>query len=230
MANFEQAVDKVLKLEGGYQNSEADWGNYNSYDKVGNLVPYAERPGKTLRAGTNRGISAGFLSGKLGRQVSVDEIKAITQGYAVSLYKTHFWDRVLGDQIENQDVANVVFDAYVLHSSWGVKLAQIVLNQAWEAGLTEDGIMGPKTLASLNAADPGLFIRRYLQARREFVQKLAAQRPGNDQFLAGWLKRLEKFEPAGTEVAAQNGKAPNVLIPILLGGGLLLLAFMNERR
>jgi len=64
-----------------------------------------------------------------------------------NFYKGNYWDKVRGDDLNNQGVAEVIFDfavnAGIKTSS---KLAQIVI------GATPDGIIGPKSVLMLNYA------------------------------------------------------------------------------
>ena len=128
MANFEQAVVKVLRLEGGYQNDPNDMGNYNAYSADGTFYrTYSGRKSNTARVGTNRGISAGLYSQLVGRAVTVEEMKAITEAKARDIYKRFFWDKMNGTAIRSQHLAEVIFDGYVNHGPFGNVLLQRLL-------------------------------------------------------------------------------------------------------
>jgi len=62
MADFNQAVQKIIDVEGGYQNHPDDEGNYNAYTADGEFVPYGSRKGRTLLVGTRWGISTQLYS------------------------------------------------------------------------------------------------------------------------------------------------------------------------
>lgn len=223
MADFPTAINKVLDHEGGYQNHEADFGNYNAYDIDGNLVPYKERRGRTLRAGTNMGISAGFLSGKLGRAVSVSEMQGLTREKVSLVYRRYFWDDILGDKINHQRVAETAMDARVLHGHTGKKLLQRTLN-ALGNSLEVDGKVGPITLDAINRADPARLINGLSSARAGLVKRLAREREGNGRYLDGWLKRINSFRVATAEAARRVPPA----IPIGVGLGLAALIYFNS--
>ena len=200
MAAFAPAVEKVLRVEGGYQNDSADWGNYNAYDANGNYVEYKKRPGTTTRVGTNRGISAALYSSLKGRAVTVEEIKAITRQQAIEIYRKLYWDKMKGNQFQNQQLAELVFDSYINHGGTGIKLVQQVLN-TFGKGLSVDGAIGPMTLAAIHSTPVANLYNRILSTRAEFYKALAAKREGNERFLKGWLNRLKKFPPMGKEVS-----------------------------
>ena len=172
MASFTQAYNLVADAEGGYQQYSQDSGNYNS---LGQLV------------GTNWGISAPVYETYLGYPPSSDDMRSMTKSTAKAIYKSRFWDSILGDQIRNQSVANILFDGHVNHGRHGIRIAQRVL------GVDDDAVVGPITLKALNNANPTQFVRDYAQARKDFYRYLASSNPSQQIFLNGWLNRLKMF-------------------------------------
>lgn len=170
MAKFEIAIPHILAWEGGYVNHPADPGGE-----------------------TNRGITD-RLDGKIDGMVDLDgdgdgdvDIKGLTEEEVKQVYKRRFWDRMLGDKIESQHIANIVFDGYVNCGGNGIKMLQRILN------VKADGVLGPKTLAVLNASDEVILYNAYKAARRLYYEDLAERRPPLKVFLKGWLNRIESF-------------------------------------
>lgn len=173
MAVFELYVPLLLNVEGGYQSSSQDAGNYNS---LGQLV------------GTNKGISARFYEQVIKRPPTVADIKGITKQMAINIYRDYFWNTSKANQIHSQAVANTIVDHQVNAGS-GVKLAQKVLNKYFQKNLSEDNSMGNQTIAALNSVDESNFVNRYNEARAAYYASLS----NASTFLKGWLKRLESF-------------------------------------
>lgn len=188
MANFQTAYYLVADAEGGYQNHHLDRGNYNSLNQL---------------VGTNYGIAAPTYESWIGRPPTTADMRAITPEIARQIFKVNYWDRILGDQIQSQAVANIWFDGQVNHGRTGTKIMQRVV------GVPDDGQAGPITLAAVNAANPEQLVYDYREARRAFYYQLVQNNPSFSAFLQGWLNRLATFE-AGPVVAAA-------------GGGLILL-------
>lgn len=226
MANFSQAIVKVLAAEGGYQNFASDRGNYNAYTADGEFLrSYEARQKQGLRAGTNWGISAGFYSGVLKREVSVEEMKDLTKADAQRIYKQYFWDRMNGDAINNQHLAEIIFDGYVNHGRTGNRMLQRVLN-AMGKNLQVDGIIGPISVAAINAANVNKLLCSYVAARRKFYQTLARRVPSQLKFLRGWLNRLDKYmqDYTCTLPAQQNpAQKANGTTGLALAVGLAIL-------
>jgi len=173
MANFNQAYTRVLAAEGGYQADPRDSGNYNSRGE---------------NVGTNLGISAPVYESWIGRVPTVADMRAITTQIARDIYKARFWDRIKGDRITDQAVAEILFDGVVNHGvSRGTKMAQKVLR------LTQDGVFGDATLAAVNRANPAQFYTAYREERIRFYHQLAAGSADKASFLQGWLNRMAKF-------------------------------------
>lgn len=183
MANFNAYIPLLLQVEGGYQASPADPGNFNSLGQ---------------NVGTNKGISAKFYEGIIKRPPTVADMMAITTELAKNLYKKYFWDKCQADNIVNQQVANTVVDHHV-NSGRGVELAQKVLNQHFAKTLKVDNGMGPLTLAAINSVPPATFVTKYNDARAAYYKSI-----GNQTFYQGWINRLKKFAWTGVEFASQH--------------------------
>lgn len=193
MANYSDAVKKVLRLEGGYQANPNDRGNYNS---LGRLV------------GTNKGISAPVYESWIKRPPTVADMRAIDDITARTIYKVRYWDKIKGDNIHNQAVAEIFFDAAVNHgSTTAAKIMQEVL------GVTPDGIVGAQTLASLNASNSKVIYEGFKRAREDFYYSIVANNPSQQVFLDGWLNRLDKFNDFDS-LAADAGIVAGILILI----------------
>lgn len=199
MASFAPAYALVAEAEGGYQNHPNDTGNYNSRREL---------------VGTNWGISAPVYEDWIGRPPTAAEMRAMSATEARSIYKARFWDDILGDHIQSQDVANIFFDGRVNHGRTGVRLMQRVL------GVAQDGIVGLITLQALNRANPVQVFEQYKEARRAFYHQLVNNNQDYRVFLQGWLNRLANFSTSSVGISSGV---------ILTGIALYFLFFENSR-
>lgn len=173
MADFEQAIKKVLRHEGGYVFHPADPGGE-----------------------TNFGITD-RLDGKVDGLIDVDgngsgdiTVKALKEEQARIIYKREFWDRMRGDDIKNQQVAEIIFDGYV---NMGPRALRMLQKQI---GVKADGKFGPVTLSILNAANPKIVFEGYKDARRYYYKDLVKRKPQMVVFEKGWLNRINSFNYA----------------------------------
>lgn len=137
MANFDKAWAVTAKNEGGYANDPNDNGGE-----------------------TYSGIARNYWPNWLGWHW-LDAWKVVhgrpkdNQTFSemandvISFYKEHFWDKVMGDKIINQDVATEIFDSSV---NMGIREAVILTQRT--LSLPETGIMDILTLNSLNTQNP----------------------------------------------------------------------------
>lgn len=175
MASFDVFFPTLLGFEGGFVNDPADPGG-------------ATNKGITLRT---FGTCANQL---LGIQPTLENLKALTNEQAGRIYKALYWDKVKGDEIDQQELANIVFDFYVNAGANATKLLQTVLNALGaNPSLTVDGLIGPGTVQALQGADQKEVYRRYKQGRIDYYQGLAAKQPSLEKFLRGWLNRVNAF-------------------------------------
>lgn len=104
-----------------------------------------------------------------------------------SFYRTKFWDKIKGDQIENQKVAETLFD-FSVNAGYrtAAKLAQLVVDA------TPDGIVGPKTLAKLNQVEADAFVLHYALAKIARYTEIVNRDRSQNKFLLGWINRTLK--------------------------------------
>lgn len=170
MASFEQAIKNVLKHEGGY-------------------VWHPSDPGGE----TNFGITD-RLDGKVDGLIDVDgddfgdiPVRRLTEDQARIIYRRKFWNKMYGDLIKSQQVAEILFDGFVNMGRNGIKVMQRVL------GVVDDGVIGSKTLSAINVYPAKELFDLYKGARIEYYNDLAERKPAMKVFLKGWLNRINSF-------------------------------------
>jgi lysozyme family protein len=99
-------------------------------------------------------------------------------------YKVEFWDKMRGDEIREQEIANSIFN-FGVNAGMGmaVKLAQLVVNA------TPDGGIGPKTVELLNQQNPSDFRKSYALTKIARYVEICNKNPIQVKFLKGWLNR-----------------------------------------
>lgn len=117
MANFEIAHQKTKLNEGGYTAHPNDNGNWTGGIK-----------GRGVLVGTKYGISAPVLKEWLSRDPTAHEMKSLKESVALAIYKKNYWDRLRGDEINNQAFAEQIYDMGV-NAGLGaaIKLAEEVV-------------------------------------------------------------------------------------------------------
>lgn len=181
MADFEQAFNLTMKIEGGYQNSKEDNGNYVD----GVLI------------GTKYGITAPELKAHLGRMPTVDDMKNLSLETAKGIYKNNYWDVNRLDEVSNQPIANELFDTSV---NCGEKTAAMFLqralnlsniNQFAYKNIQVDGVIGSQTLQALNNhkhPDEVLKLLNILQGNRYI--EICEHNERQEVFMRSWLSRV----------------------------------------
>lgn len=134
MASFNIARELTGVNEGGYKIDADDTGDWTSGVKGhGELI------------GTKYGISAPVLSDYLKRPATITDMNDLTQDIASLIYKRNYWDKIKGDEINNQQEANSIYDSAVnMGVATAIKLAQQSLN------VSKTGVMDIATLNALN--------------------------------------------------------------------------------
>lgn len=188
MSNFDKAVAKVLAHEGGYVNDPLDRGGE-----------------------TNFGITIGTYERYVGRPAYPDEMRNLSKGNAIAIYKDLYWDAVKADKIINYGVAFLLFDQAV---NRGPRNATIQAQRA--LGIYPDGQMTDALVERLNNTPSSDFIPKFINESRKAYERIVQNNPSQEKFLNGWLKRLYKNEayvlPYMEEVITKEDLKPKLKI------------------
>lgn len=111
------------------------------------------------------------------------DIHTLTEAQARATYARKYWAPAACDALP-EPVATAHFDAAVNH---GVHEAAIQLQQA--LGVVEDGQIGPKTLAAVNALHPMELLVTLQGYRALYYHALVLHDPSQQKFLRGWFDR-----------------------------------------
>lgn len=171
--NWERSFDLVLKSEGGYSNDNADHGGE-----------------------TNLGVTRANWGDYMGRPIKDGEMRALTRDMVKPFYKLRYWDKVRGDDLPT-GVDYAVFDFAV---NAGPGRAAKFLQRA--VGTTDDGIIGPATLAAVAKLPPSTVIDRFNEAKVAFYRSLVARDPSQRKFIVGWLARADHVQLVAGSMAA----------------------------
>lgn len=139
---------------------------------------------------TYRGVTLTTFREVFGAEKTVEDLKAMTEAQWRQVMKGRFWDRCKADSINNQSVAEIFVDWCVNSGIGKIKMVQGFV------GVTADGIVGPKTLAAINAADQ---LQLHRRIKLERARRFLTQIDGNFRqmkYFDGWFARLValKFE------------------------------------
>lgn len=167
MAKIETLWPFILSWEGGFANVAGDRGGATKY-------------GVTISTWKAQGYDKDGDG-----DIDVDDLRLITPQDAMEICRKNFWNRWKADQINDQSLANILVDWVWGSGKYGITIPQTLL------GVKADGIVGPKTLAALNAQDARTFFYKVWQRRKKYLNDICVSRPVNYKFLNGWLRRLQ---------------------------------------
>lgn len=157
--NFSKALKAVLLHEGGFVNHPKDPGGM-----------------------TNLGVTKKVWEAWIGKAVGEKEMRALTPATVAPLYKKQYWDAVKGDELPS-GLDYLMFDFAV---NAGPRRAIQTMQKA--IGTRPDGVIGPRTMAALKAADPTELITKFSMEKELFYKAL----PTFATFGRGWLRRVDE--------------------------------------
>jgi lysozyme family protein len=172
MANFQPALQLTLAHEGGFFHNPV----------TGEIV--------------NRGITLTFILNS-GYCPTADAafIQNLTLDQTAAIYQKYFWDAHNIGQINDQNLANKVFDLTVnmgpgtaTHEGALTLLQRAVCDCGGNCQI--DGIIGSQSIAQVNALNAVQLLAAYRQRAEARYQAIAAANQELAGNLDGWLNRL----------------------------------------
>lgn len=160
MANIKQALEKVLRWEGGISNHPNDKGGLTAY-------------------GITQNTYSNYYEGS---------VINITKEQIETIYRVGYWNKINGDLINNQSVAELLFD-FAVNSGARTAVTKIQML----LGVKTDGVCGPKTVAAINAKDPKVLFNELHDVRVAFYKSIVTKNSSQKVFLKGWLNRVNSY-------------------------------------
>ena len=172
MANFDPAVALTLQHEGGFYQNPV----------TGEVV--------------NHGVTLKFVqSSGYKPDADVNFIRNLSVAEASQIYQIYFWNRYHIGSINDQNLANKVFDLTVNMGSGdanhpgALTLLQSAVN-ACGGACAVDGVLGPISIGQINARDPTNLLAQYKQLTAQRYTAIATSNAELAGDLTGWLARL----------------------------------------
>ena len=169
MANSSKLVPFILQWEGGFVNDPDDLGGATNMGvTIGTYEAYCRKKGYP--------------------RPTIERLKNLTKEDWAEIFKTMYWDRWKADGINSQAVANILVDWVWASGVHGIKRPQKLL------GVAADGLVGPKTIAAINAADPKKLFDAIKADRAKFIDEICKARPKNEKYRKGWMNRINAIK------------------------------------
>lgn len=186
MANIEKFIPILFRWEAGInmKSGETLEQAFQRAKKTGFANDPQDKGGATM-IGVTIGTFRTYCRYKGRGTASVQDLKNITYKEWRDVVHTLYWSKWKADLIEDQAVANMLVDwIWASGQGIGIKRVQKIL------GVTADGIVGPKTLAAVNAANPAELVKKVYDARVAHFNAIVRNNPSQKKWLKGWLNRV----------------------------------------
>jgi lysozyme family protein len=142
------------------------------------------------------GITQKTLSGWLGRNATIDDVKRLDKETAKEIYIKNY---LSGPRIDTlpDDIVPQVFDISINSGPrTAIKIVQKTVNLAGFGPIGSDGVMGPKTRNAAVAANEAmgkLFNNAIAYERINFYERIIENDPSQEKFRKGWMRRAKEF-------------------------------------
>jgi len=140
------------------------------------------------------------------------------------IFKTLFWDKIFGDYLNSQAIAENFFDAIWGSGPGGAAkniraVQRFLISKGYK--IKDDGAMGMNTVKALNAyantkTKELEVVNVQLKERKEFYDALAKQGYQWAKFYNGWMNRLNDLYARSTQLI--NSSGGKIIGGVLLAG------------
>lgn len=200
MADFDESLEIVLENEGGYANDLRDSGGETYRGISRRWHPDCPVWGIIDQTATSLNLSSPFSKDDVRKLDSLLGANKALEDMVRYFYKKEFWDRIRGDDIPSQGIANNFFDAAVLMSC---NEAAIILQRSLNAlnrmgrdyhNLKADGMIGPVTIKTLGLyfdfGDELLLLTAFKGLRVARMVEMMESDEAKEIFARSWLSRV----------------------------------------
>jgi lysozyme family protein len=220
MANFNTAIEKILKHEGGYSNRSTDAG--------GETYRGISRPNHPEWIGWSAvDVAKKTNGGSLPNNYIINS--PTLEAQAKQLYKTKFWDKIQGDTIKDQAVAEILFDARLNQTGGFYAMLNNALHLSGKKDFkyidkvspnTSSTVNTTKALTAVNDTSAQKIYTNFKDEREKYY--ISRGQPAN---IKGWLSRLSSFD-----YYKKNPKVAIGAILIIAGLTALSLYFIHRKK
>lgn len=177
MASFEKAIVNTFKAEGGFQNDTTDTANYVN----------------GICIGTNKGISAQGYYAYYKKVPTEADMRNLTTEQAKAIFKGNYWDKIGGDLINNQSVAELMFQFIIGSGASQLSDLKDIANGISPVDVDIPEVDKPFTKQEcefINALDQAKYHAALKTWRFAWFDLVVLRNPKKEKFLQGWKNRL----------------------------------------
>lgn len=168
---FDKIFSYMLFVEGGYSNDKNDKGGETTW-------------GVTKDEARRNGYNG--------------SMKNLTKDFAKKILEKDYYLKNRLNEVKNDKVALSICDWSFNSGRWATKKAQVTLNSYFGYDLVVDGIFGSKTIKALNEVEEQgkseEFLKNYHNLQIKFYHSIVECNPTQQDFLTGWLNRVDRKE------------------------------------
>ena len=179
MADFDKAIKTVLMNEGMLVDDKADPGGITNF---GISLRWLKQTGELSKSD--------FMNVDTNHDGLLDaqDIRALTQDDAMTLYKKYWWDKFGYSAINDQNIATKIFDLAVNMGPFSAHIcAQRAVRSVIGLQLIENGKMEYATVTALNMCKPDLLMCAIKCEAAGYYRAIKAE--AASKYIKGWLRR-----------------------------------------
>lgn len=185
MADFNTGYKITAKVEGGYANDPRDKGG-ETYKGIARKIDSSWKGWSYIDAIKNK-LSASTIDEEAAKNATLQQL-------VLSYYKVNYWDSLYLDNINDQKMANELYDTGVnMGIGTAARFFQRVLKVATKTDLAIDGKIGRNTANLFNQlkdSDKYMVWKLFNCLQGEKYIAICEANPSQEIFLRSWASRV----------------------------------------
>ena len=136
---------------------------------------------------TYRGVTLQTFRYFFGQDMTVADLKLMTDEQWWHILREGYWNKCKGDSIKNQSVAEIFVDWMYNSGYVAIRKVQSIL------GVKPDGVVGPITIEAINSQNQQELFSKIFDMRYQHFHTIVRNDSSQKANLKGWLNRLNNF-------------------------------------
>jgi lysozyme family protein len=193
MTDFNQAFKITMNNEGGFSDNVNDHGGETWRGIARKFWP--KWPGWPI-------IDTIMLQHPANVNEALEN-DADLQPLVLTFYETEFWNKLLLASLDNQQIANQLFDISVnMGTGIAAHFLQVAVNTFPGNAITVDGEVGALTIGAANRVDPEALYNKINELRSQRYEQIIAANPSQAVFRNSWFSRIKPYNTNETSTLA----------------------------
>ena len=212
--DFAPAYKGILAAEGGYANNAGDKGG-ETFAGIARVYN-PNWPGWAIIDSVKGNYDLTSAAGRKALNAALFANADLMNAH-YDYSKKNYWDVLQGDNITDQDTANIIFDFFFNSGNNAIKTLKAVIDVTKGNTPAVSAVIDATMLQDINSLPKSKLYPNIYAGRAKYFAAIVSANPSQQKFYDGWMKRLSNFKLDFPEAeAAAAGAGAGIVTTLLI--------------